>query len=77
MTHFASTGDYGQRYMVEAEGYPSPGWQPILYTNKLEDAERGKEGILLAPSCSNARVIDRGEDWQIWEPTPNDPIQAP
>lgn len=56
---YASTGDHGQRYMLEAFGYPSEGWHPILYSNKLTDVELAKDGILQAPDCTDARIVDR------------------
>lgn len=62
-------GDKGQRYMLEAEGYPKPGWQPIAYSHTMNGMEEAKTSILLAPNCTDARIIDRGEDWQIWQTT--------
>lgn len=52
-------GDKGQRYMLEAEGYPKSGWQPIAYGNTLQGMQLTAEGILLAPGCTAVRIIDR------------------
>lgn len=55
-------GDLGQRYAVQAEGYPNrdmPGWQSIAYTSNLASAERMAEGIRQHPCVTAARVLDR------------------
>ena len=56
---YASTGDHGQRYELQAFGYPFEGWHSILYSNKLSDVELAKDGILQAPDCTDARIVDR------------------
>ena len=61
-------GDKGQRYMLEAEGYPKPGWQPIAYGNDLMGMELAKDGILLAPGCTAAKITDRFPDAEKQKP---------
>lgn len=52
-------GDKGQRYKVEAEGYPSGGWNPIGYCETYTGAEAMAKSIMLAPSCTAGRITDR------------------
>ena len=59
MSDPVSTGDQGQRYILKSKGYPNPGWQVVLYTKSLHNAQRAEVGILLAPGCEAAQVFDR------------------
>ncbi len=55
-------GDKGQRYKVEGFNYPIEGqWHALGYVHSKAVAEDMKAAILLAPSCTDARVIDREE----------------
>jgi hypothetical protein len=55
-------GDKGQRYVVQATGYPKPdvkGWQDIGYADRTVDAQAMMRGIGLAPSVGHVRILDR------------------
>ena len=68
MTTPHSTGDQGQRYMLQAYGYPTAGtWSNVLYTNSRIDVQHAADGILLAPSCEVAHITDRqtGQGWTV------------
>lgn len=56
---YASTGDHGQRYVLRAKDYPSPGWQDVMYSNNLTHIELAKDGLLLAPDCTETMIVDR------------------
>lgn len=52
-------GDMGQRFQIEAEGYPEDGWNIIGWTNARASANQMAEAILKAPGCTDAKVVDR------------------
>lgn len=54
-------GDRGQRYVVQAIGYPMnvEGWQDVAYTNDYESARRASAAILLVPSVKEVFIKDR------------------
>lgn len=56
---YASTSDYGQRYVLRAKDYPQPGWQDVLFSNNLTHIELAKDGLLLAPDCTETLIVDR------------------
>lgn len=52
-------GDMGQRYQIEAEGYPDDGWNVIGWCNEKQGAHDMADAIIQAPGCTDARVVDR------------------
>jgi hypothetical protein len=67
MTHLGGkphkVGDMGQRYEVLAHGYPKNELDNVIgWSDTLEGAERMMNGILLAPSCTSAKIFDRQEN---------------
>jgi len=52
-------GDKGQRYLVEADGYPRDGTNTIGFSSSRENAAKMASAISLAPGCDDVRVIDR------------------
>lgn len=52
-------GDQGQRYQIEAEGYPADGWQVVGWANDYGAAVRLANGIYTAPSCTLTAIRDR------------------
>lgn len=55
-------GDKGQRYFIEALGYPEEGWAPIGYSSKLDVAQAMADAIALAPGCKQTRITDRNPE---------------
>lgn len=54
-------GDRGQRFEVRATGYPNDGENVIGWSNSDEGAERMMKAIKLAPGCTDAWIVDRGD----------------
>ncbi len=52
-------GDKGQRFQVEAEGYPGDGWNIIGWAASREGAADMASSISLAPGCTKVRVTCR------------------
>lgn len=65
MTHsggkpHTNVGDRGQRYEVLANGYPKNQTDNIIgWSDTIEGATQMMEAIILAPSCTSARIFDR------------------
>lgn len=55
-----ATGDQGQRYKIEAEGWPKPGcWNVIGYAETSTSAQSMASGIAKAPGVTDTRITDR------------------
>lgn len=54
-------GDKGQRFTVELKGYPKPGWQEVAFSDCKDSARRLGKSMMLAPSATAYRVVDRDE----------------
>jgi hypothetical protein len=58
-----NVGDKGQRYEVRAHGYPKDEADNVIgWSDTLEGAQQMMEAILLAPTCTSAKIFDRQEN---------------
>lgn len=54
--------DKGQRFVVQATGYPDPdqmGWQDVGYSDDSVAANRLMRGLMTAPAVKHLRILDR------------------
>ncbi|MEO1725035.1 MAG: hypothetical protein AAFR84_21880 [Pseudomonadota bacterium] len=52
-------GDKGQRFELQAEGWPADGWNVIGWDDDRSRLEMRGVAIRHAPSCTDVRIIDR------------------
>ncbi|MEL6233299.1 MAG: hypothetical protein AAFR46_02710 [Pseudomonadota bacterium] len=52
-------GDKGQRFELQAKGWPEDGWNVIAWDESRARLEKRADAIRHAPSCTDVRVIDR------------------
>jgi hypothetical protein len=70
MTHSGgkphAVGDKGQRYEVRATGVIKEGEEHVIgWSDKLETAVSLRDGILLHPCATSAKIFDRQENKKV------------
>lgn len=65
-------GDKGQRYEVHCAGYCGPDDRVIGWSVDVDGAIKMATAIMLAPSATDAHVIDRDSGLIAWQATKGD-----